>query len=1114
MKKKYFLLLLFFCSVSSFAEVRTVDQAAQLAAEALNRNAAVGARRAPVSADGMQLYKVFYKQTLDIALDDAGRQEAAPVGRLQGQHRVAKAETLANLSQIVHIEHAAGEPALYVFNNDNGGFAVISADTRAVDVLCYSDTGTLNDATYNPALQFWINRYAEEISCLTDEEPDLAGEDNRSPVRRAAQAVTPIEPLLGGTIWKQQAPYNNACPLDCNSERSVVGCVALATAAIMRYHHYPTKGMGAYQYTCNFLNQSCSRELTVSFTNATYNYDLMLDAYNEGEYTTEQADAVAELCYHIGVMNDMQYSKAGSGSTTYTIPDKLARYMGYQSNGFYWLRNNSVELFNNAFNADLEAGRPILVSGADQTPGVGGHAWVCDGRDDKGYFHMNWGWGGYGNNYCVLSALTTTHTSGISVNFSNYIPSEVGFCYGLEPVHGTCGTNLTWHLSDDMRTLVIDGYGPMDNYNYGASTPIKAPWDSYRSIITSIQFPEGITTIGNHAFVYMTALTSVEIPKNVVTTGVQPFFGCSNLQSVQWNATACNLSANALANTPFYNIRTQITAFTIGENVERLPLGCCYGMTGLTEVVLPASMTLINGNSFQGCTGLTDVTVPASVTQINGKAFCDCTGLTSIRVEAATPPALPEADAFTNVSASIPVTVPCGYQSAYEAASVWSNFTNYNTFGDYPFTLTAGVQDAGTGTASVTTAPDCATNIATVTATPAAHYHFLRWADEDENDESVGAVRDVIVTADASCTAVFGEDPKYTLAINNDGNGTASADKDSYYEGETAVLTVAPNTHYHFAAWTGEDNGSISQTDATHYEYVVGTDNRTFTATFAQDYTGGNCEENGGTNLTWELNNGELIIAGNGTMEDYADAGEMPWYDYRDDITSTVITERADQTPLFRWLETQGSVNVTINRTLYADGYYNTLCLPFNLSPSQLSVSLPNASLFAFTNAAVVAGALELELAPQTTLVAGQPYLIRFPASDPDIVNPVFSGVHISASVGQSSGTGDVRFVGVLRPNMMTADNSAQLMVGGNNELYWADRNAAMRGFRAYFYIQTGNASPPRRGMPARVVERGQTPTAISDATATDNARKYIENGTLVIERNGKRYNAQGNMIN
>ena len=87
---------------------------------------------------------------------------------------------------------------------------------------------------------------------------------------------------------------------------------------------------------------------------------------------------------------------------------------------------------------------------------------------------------------------------------------------------GYCGANLRWSYSNG--TLTITGSGAMSSY-----AGSNVPWYSYIDSITSINLPNGLTTIGNYAFNRCSKVTSINIPYGVTSIGNWAFFLCKSL---------------------------------------------------------------------------------------------------------------------------------------------------------------------------------------------------------------------------------------------------------------------------------------------------------------------------------------------------------------------------------------------------------------------------------------------------------------------------------------------------------------------------------------------------------------------------------------------------------
>ena len=152
------------------------------------------------------------------------------------------------------------------------------------------------------------------------------------------------------------------------------------------------------------------------------------------------------------------------------------------------------------------------------------------------------------------------------------------------------------------------------------------------------------------------------------------------------------------------------------------------------------------------------------------------------------------------------------------------------------------------------------------------------------------------------------------------------------------------------------------------------------------------------------------------------------------------------------------------DRTLYKDGKWNTICLPFDLvlegSPLAGAVARP------LSEASIDGSTLNLTFGdPVTTLVAGTPYIIKWDAAATNIEDPVFDGVIIDkADRSFSSGSDDtrVRFVSTYDAMAFTdADATSVLLLGGENTLRYANASAHLGACRAYFKIGDGSAAAP-----------------------------------------------------
>lgn len=284
------------------------------------------------------------------------------------------------------MKHIASLPELYVFSSGDG-YVILPADDVAQPLLAYADSGEFA-VDGNPALQWWLSTYAEQI-----EAASKSGAKQSQIYRASRQEIKP----LTQTHWNQSAPYNDMCP-EIGGKRSVTGCVATAMAQVMKYHNYPAQGSGTHSYDWT----TGGKTLSFDYGSTTFDWANMLDEYTD-EATDEQKAAVATLMSACGISVDMNYTAVESGASSLAIGPSLIEYFGYDQGIWQPQRQYyGLEEWEEMIYSNLAEGMPVLYSGVGS---AGGHQFVCDGYSADGFFHFNWGWGGLSDGYFQLTAL-------------------------------------------------------------------------------------------------------------------------------------------------------------------------------------------------------------------------------------------------------------------------------------------------------------------------------------------------------------------------------------------------------------------------------------------------------------------------------------------------------------------------------------------------------------------------------------------------------------------------------------------------------------------------------------------------------------------------------------
>lgn len=233
--------------------------------------------------------------------------------------------------------------------------------------------------------------------------------------------------------------------------------------------------------------------------------------------------------------------------------------------------------------------------------------------------------------------------------------------------------------------------------------------------LQNVTFGSRVTSIGNGAFSNCQGLKSVTIPDSVKSIEDTVFFNCQNLQNITIGNGATNISGYAFygcfnlaniavsPNNPKYDSRNNCNAIietatntliagckntTIPDGIICISEGAFQG-AGITNVIIPDSVTKIGSNTFAGCYNLTNITIGDSVTSIGDGAFRDCSQLTSITI----PDNVTNIgeDAFTRCTGLISVTIGHGITNI-------NNNTFYGCSGLTNISIPDGVEIIGSWT--------------------------------------------------------------------------------------------------------------------------------------------------------------------------------------------------------------------------------------------------------------------------------------------------------------------------------------------------------------------------------------------------------------------------------
>ena len=199
---------------------------------------------------------------------------------------------------------------------------------------------------------------------------------------------------------------------------------------------------------------------------------------------------------------------------------------------------------------------------------------------------------------------------------------------------GADGSTITWTIKEEgsEKVLYVNGKGVIKDYGdhdysfYVYKNMVSEDSNNYSEDITKIVIGEGITEIGERAFIRCPNVKSVVFPKSLTRIGIYAFRYDENIQELKLPENLALIEWGAFGNC------SSLQDFTIPASVKRIDayaFACC---DSLREMEVPSTVAEVQGATFYQCLGLEKVTVPNTWTEIPPCFLLGCTKLESFTI--------------------------------------------------------------------------------------------------------------------------------------------------------------------------------------------------------------------------------------------------------------------------------------------------------------------------------------------------------------------------------------------------------------------------------------------------------------------------------------------------
>ena len=822
-------------------------------------------------------------------------------------------------------------------------------------------------------------------------------------------------------------------------------------------------------------------------------------------------------------------------------------------------------LLNNGHTANVTGGTLIATATGEYSSAIEGNLTMTGGTItassltvEEGYIKLG-GATVKANSYnvnngtvTILPGITYYDGTGASYTAGNLSADQVSAIAGktlrtYDYRGGTCGKddpdtgvdeslNVTWALTGTSPnyTLTISGTGAMKDYG----APDNQPWKDYRSLIASVVIEDGVTSIGNMAFegCNNANLTSVTIPASVTSIGDYAFGYCTYLASVTIPvASLTYYGVNAFDNTAdglkIYVPGSALSTYEAATNWSKYKFVGVYTLTyNLAGGTLPAGKS--NPESYIA----EDKNFLLNNPTKEGYAFV---GWNYDRTE------LGNTSNHTEVFVEV---VPDWEQDLSFTATWVAEDETHKDLAKCRAEVDNPLYRGGSGN-YVGYYYDGGNGIKVYDGDKLlTYYHY-----DSEKGEFVGDYSySKLVSLDGGDCVDMGEHCRVLLTgkgnyvgglsadvviVANSVNGTWGDLKWAYDNGtltisrkdgvtEDVVMDPMSSTGEGYDSWLGIGSGifrivfeegvkTIAETafgyvgDGLHHYGNLATISLPSSLTEIGANAFAHCD-----GLTVDLDD---ILAKNINLGNNAF--------YQIGCLAGSLANMANNATKIALLDQAISNNITLkDRTLYKDGDWNTLCLPFALGNAMADEGhhfdgtlLEGATVMELSTVSSglsSGGELTLTFINALSIEAGKPYIVKWASAD-NLVNPVFNGVNIinteptPVEFEFEGNSAKCQFVGNYNPKEITAAtnrNNIVVLAGGNKLGYTTsdrtiENGKALGAFRAYFYIPEKDGTTGASSFVLNFDDEETTQTGIGHTEITD----ITEKADAIYDLQGRR---------